>query len=143
MTMPTYDTIAHSYDELHGEEQERKLRIIHSHIKIGKDARVLDVGCGTGLAATHWEARWTGIDPSEELLKIAATRMNVMKGIAEHLPFNDKSFDAVISLTAIHHCDDPRKAINEMKRVSCGPIAISVLKKAKQYEKITAAIHEL
>ena len=37
---------------------------------------------------------------------------------AEHLPFDDGSFDAVVSRVAHHHFDDPGCAVDEMARVS-------------------------
>jgi SAM-dependent methyltransferase len=43
---------------------------------------------------------------------------------AEHLPFADASFDAVVSRVAHHHFDDPGAAMHEMARVSNGLVAI-------------------
>lgn len=43
---------------------------------------------------------------------------------AEHLPFADGSFDAVVSRVAHHHFDDPQAAIDEMARVSVGLVAV-------------------
>jgi SAM-dependent methyltransferase len=37
---------------------------------------------------------------------------------AEHLPFADSSFDAVVTRVAAHHFDDPAAAVHEMARVS-------------------------
>jgi hypothetical protein len=58
---------------------------------------------------------------------------------AEALPFPDASFDAVTCVTAIHHADAPR-AIAEMRRVSRGPIAITVLKRSPQAGAIVTEI---
>jgi len=43
---------------------------------------------------------------------------------AEHLPFADGSFDAVVSRVAHHHFDDPAAAVNEMARVSGGLVLV-------------------
>jgi SAM-dependent methyltransferase len=43
---------------------------------------------------------------------------------AEHLPFADGSFDAVVSRVAHHHFDDPGAAVREMARVSGGLVAV-------------------
>ena len=43
---------------------------------------------------------------------------------AEHLPFADASFDAVVSRVAHHHFDDPDAALGEMARVSAGLVAV-------------------
>ena len=135
-----YDGIAAGYDELHGEEQRNKYRIIADRLNLPQSARVLDVGAGTGVGFSIIPA--IGIDPSPELLKQHPHPESVV-GRAEKLPFPDKSFDAVISVTAIHHANVSR-AINEMRRVSRGPIAITVLKKSAYANAIIAeAIKEL
>jgi SAM-dependent methyltransferase len=43
---------------------------------------------------------------------------------AEHLPFDDGSFDAVVSRVAHHHFDDPGAAVDEMARVSGTLVAV-------------------
>jgi SAM-dependent methyltransferase len=43
---------------------------------------------------------------------------------AEHLPFADGSFDAVVSRVAHHHFDDPAAAMREMARVSGGLVLV-------------------
>jgi SAM-dependent methyltransferase len=43
---------------------------------------------------------------------------------AEHLPFADASFDAVVSRVAHHHFDDPEAAMQEMARVSAGLVVV-------------------
>ena len=43
---------------------------------------------------------------------------------AEHLPFDDGSFDAVVSRVAHHHFDDPAAAVHEMARVSGGLVVV-------------------
>ena len=63
-------------------------------------------------------------------------KANVFFGEAENLPFEDKRFDTVISVTAIQNVDDYETAINEIKRVAKNKIAISVLKKSEKIEKI-------
>ena len=37
---------------------------------------------------------------------------------AESLPFRDRSFDAALSVLALHHCNDPEAAVSEMARVA-------------------------
>jgi len=43
---------------------------------------------------------------------------------AEHLPFDDGSFDAVVSRVAHHHFDEPQAALDEMARVSGGLVVV-------------------
>ncbi len=83
--------------------------------------RILDVGCGTGnftkkLSCLGYDA--IGIDPSSEMLEKALKKsLNCTKGYAENLPFDDKSFDAVISVAAVEFFTDRKRAISEMLRV--------------------------
>ena len=129
-----YDGIAAGYNELHGEEQLKKYRIIADRLQLDTNARVLDVGAGTGIGYSIIPS--IGVDPSPELLKQHPHPESVVAGGAS-LPFPDQSFDAAISVTAIHHTDVP-VAIAEMRRVSRGPIAITVLKKSSQASTIIA-----
>ena len=125
--MDYYDEIAEGYHELHGGEQRKKLALVKKHLKLNPADKVLDVGCGTGLSS-DFEQFVVGIDPSFGLLK--QNKKPSVQGKAEHLPFKDHSFDAVVCLTAIHHFD-VEKALAEMQRVGKKHSAISVLNKAK------------
>lgn len=137
MTDEYYDSIASGYNELHGDEQRKKYTIIADTLKLPEHASVLDVGAGTGLGFSiipHF-----GIDPSPELVK---QHPNAIVGKAEKLPFADKSFDAVICVTAIHHTDY-KQALAEMIRVSRGPIAVTVLRKSPKADEIMQYCQQL
>jgi ubiquinone/menaquinone biosynthesis C-methylase UbiE len=93
--------------------------------------RVLDVGCGPGhfarmlarAAGPHGAV--VGIDAAPEMVEYAGRRARRMAnlrfqaGAAESLPFDDGSFDVVVSSLMMHHLPDelrPRAA-HEMRRV--------------------------
>lgn len=139
--MTYYDYVAEGYDELHKEEQLRKLKVIVDNLEIGPSDRVLDVGCGPGFAAELMDANITGIDPSEELLKRCPFK--AVKGRAEELPFPDNAFDVVISVTAIHNFEFIGKGLQEMKRVGKHRFVFSVLKKAKRFYDINTHIRRI
>ena len=128
-----YNSIAPSYNELHGEEQLKKLELIKPFLD---SDLILDVGCGTGIASPEGSV---GVDPSYELLKYNPNKFVV--GHAEKLPFKNKSFDIITCMTAIHHFELD-KALNEMKRVAKKKVIISVLRKAKNFDKIVERIKE-
>ena len=140
-----YDEIADGYDELHMVEQLQKMTEIIAamgpDIPKKKD-KLLDVGCGSGISTSVWVCDCTGIDPSEKLIAVAqkkyANQQNkrFMVGNAEEMPFADKAFDVVISITAIHNFSDVKKGIIEMKRVGKDRFVFSVLRKAVQIEDI-------
>lgn len=137
--MKYYDKIAKGYDELYEEEQLEKLKQVKKYIKKGS---LLDIGAGTGISTKYFEdiCDCTALDPSKEMLKHYKGKKIV--GNAEKLPFPDKSFDNVICITALHHCDID-KAIKEMLRVvkDDGIVIVTLLKKSKKrlkYKEIDA-----
>lgn len=131
--MGYYNKIAEGYDELYKDEQLHKLQIIKDNIEV--KGKLLDVGCGTGIAYEFFNVDYTGIDPSEELLKQCKGKS--VLGKAEELPFENESFDVVIAVTSLHHCDLD-KAVSEIKRVvkKNGVIVISFLKKSEKLSEI-------
>lgn len=135
--MPYYDSIAGSYNELHGEEQLNKLAIIKKNIKTGKKTKILDVGCGTGISS-DFGCFAVGIDPSSGLLKYNH-HLKIL-GAAESLPFKDNSFDYVISVTSLHNFKDILQSISEIRRVGKKKFVFSVLKKSGKFDAIRLAI---
>jgi SAM-dependent methyltransferase len=88
-------------------------------------ARVLEVGCGTGvitamIAALPAVAEAVGIDPSESLLRRArrhAPHVTFDVGNGQALPYDDESFDGVVFATTLCHVPDPHAALAEARRV--------------------------
>jgi len=141
--MEYYDSISRGYDELHEEEQLKKCRLIAKHFN-PEGREILDVGCGTGIAADFFKCK-AGIDPSEKLLEIAGKKFPKIKFIkagAEKIPFKDNEFDAVISLTAIQNFDDIEKGLGEIKRIA-KEFVLTFLKKSEKKEKIENEIKAL
>lgn len=140
-----YNDLAPGYDQLYEEEQLKKLKIIKENLEIKKIDKLLDVGCGTGISC-QFDCDVTGIDPSEELLKIAEKKLphvQFTKAYAESLPYNDNSFDVVISVTAIHNFENFEKGLEEIKRVGKERFALTVLKKAEKFNEIKNKIESL
>src|SRR5215210_7110863 len=91
---------------------------------------VLDVACGTGnatLPAARAGARATGLDLSPDLLAIARERaadamieVEWVEGDTQHLPFEDDSFDRVLSVFGHMFAPDHEPTAGEMRRV-CRP----------------------
>lgn len=84
---------------------------------------VLDVACGTGdmvLELTKRSYLVTGVDLSEEMLAIAKRKVENGKwevADAEHLPYDDNSFDAVTCAFGVRNFVHLEKGLNEMLRV--------------------------
>src|SRR5689334_4677924 len=90
--------------------------------------KVLDVACGSGNAALAAARRaWgntTGVDFVPALLerareRAAAERLEIefVEGDAQDLPFDDASFDVVMSIYGVMFAPDQEKAASELLRV--------------------------
>lgn len=137
-----YKDIASGYNELHGEEQKKKIALVMQNLELDKNLLLLDIGTGTGLAleALKGKCRCIGIEPCKELIEQANPdiKEKITEASAEKIPFGENKFDAVISITAIHNFDNAEKAITEIKRVAKpkAQIIITILKKAEKAEEI-------
>ena len=80
---------------------------------------VLDVGCGISTVLSCLYAnRRVGVDPlaNEYSRHHDYGGIEIVKGTAENLPFADDEFDAVFCTNCIDHVDDPRKALEQIRR---------------------------
>jgi len=119
-----YNKTSSGYDELYGEEQMEKFNFIKDRIK-GKT--ILDIGCGTGKITSIIPGFVVGVDISKEMIKQYNGRKVVAS--ATNLPFRDKSFDLVFSLTVVQDIKNQEQAISEFKRVG-RHVLFSVLNKS-------------
>lgn len=87
--------------------------------------RVLEVGCGEGYG-THRLAseagEMVGVDVDEETVRHAQARYgsatcHFQPYDGAHLPFEQASFDAVVSLQVIEHVEDVGQYLREIRRV--------------------------
>jgi ubiquinone/menaquinone biosynthesis C-methylase UbiE len=96
-------------------------------IRFPAEARVLEVGCGTG-AVTRELASWPGVaevvglDPSPTFLASARRHhppgnVQFMEGDARALQFPDGSFDVVVFHTTLCHVPEPERALKQAARV--------------------------
>jgi SAM-dependent methyltransferase len=82
------------------------------------DARILDLGCGTGWLADSFES-YVGVDASPEAVE-AARRLgrDVRVGtLDEPLPFDEGAFDGVILKDVLEHVPDPVSVVREARRL--------------------------
>ena len=111
------------------EATEALVRLCHIH----KATYVLDVGCGVGVTpcflAKTVGCRVMGVDISPRMVERSVERARREKVIslvafkaadAQDLPFEDGTFDAVITESVTAFPEDKQKAVNEYARVT-GP----------------------
>ncbi|HOU95762.1 MAG TPA: bifunctional demethylmenaquinone methyltransferase/2-methoxy-6-polyprenyl-1,4-benzoquinol methylase UbiE [Bacteroidales bacterium] len=130
-----FDSIARRYDFLNHFLSFRadilwRRRAIKSVEKTLNPSFILDVATGTAdfaIEATRLNpVKITGIDISEKMLELGrkkiikkglTEKIELVYGDVEHLPFDDNSFDLVMSSFGVRNFSDTFKGINEMARV--------------------------
>lgn len=84
---------------------------------IEKDSKILDLGCGSGIAAKEFrdffKAEVIGVDVKDN--RLVDVPFQIING--ENLPFKDNFFDVVLINYVLHHCQNPEKLLKEAKRV--------------------------
>jgi ubiquinone/menaquinone biosynthesis C-methylase UbiE len=114
-----YDPLGARWEEKHGAALRRQLLA-------DARGRVLELGVGTGLTLSHYPEidELVGVDPSEPMLRRARARaaelgreVTLVQAPAEELPFEDASFDTVITMAVLCTVRDPDRALAEVRRV--------------------------
>ena len=141
------------------------MRKAAGYVSLDRDARVLDVGCGTGTflialyrkclkdTSVKGSVEFVGIDPAERLLgeaKRAAQSdkciIDFKPGVIETIPFPSDYFDVITCTFTLHHLPFhlKRSGLNEIRRVlkPAGQIfIIDIGKPVNAYEKFVSRIN--
>ncbi|MDH4367321.1 MAG: class I SAM-dependent methyltransferase [Dehalococcoidia bacterium] len=129
-----FDGVAPSYDTwaqvLTFFQYLRWREFLVSRMALRPGNLVLDVCTGTaGVAmeiANHHDGRIVGLDVSHLMLEAGLRavekksldgRVQLIQGRAEHLPFPDETFDAVVFTYLLRYVQDPDATIRELSRV--------------------------
>jgi len=95
-------------------------------LNLSSNKNWLDVGCGTGALSAAIEQngrplKITCVDTSENYIEKVKQRISLSSDFrvasAENLPFENESFDIVVSGLALNFFQDLEKALSELKRV--------------------------
>ena len=126
-----FNMISRKYDFMNnimsfGTHYYVKYRSIKS-LNIKPHDNIIDLCCGTGDLARiikyfHPDACVTGIDFSEEMLKIAKTKnpkrkIRYLQGDVTNLPYEDNSFDIVTMGFGLRNIANAEKAVEEAYRI--------------------------
>lgn len=142
-----------------GESMERGHRPVGEQaialMRVGEDARVLDLGCGSGWATrllAGYAARGNviGLDISDEMIEVARSSSNEFDnvefqvGSAERLPFDDRYFTHAFSMESLYYYADVLAALREVHRVlEPGGLFVAVLDLYKENEPSHQWIEQL
>ncbi len=132
-----YDETAEFYDSRYSEIQREKYAHLLSVLRPKEGERILDWGCGTGLARSRLESagvRYFGLDFSQGMLSVHKRRNphRLVLGDCGRLPFRGESFDGIFSATVLQNLDDQLTAFKEIFRVlkPGGKAALSTMRKS-------------
>ena len=119
-----YDEFSETYEKhrhrgYHAMLDDLEVDLTLRHARGGS---LLEAGCGTGLILRRVApecARAVGLDLSAGMLSRASSRgLTVVQGQLDALPFEDASFDTVISFKVLPHVRPIERALEELARVT-------------------------
>ena len=110
-----YDTIGATYTATRRTDPRIAARIWDA---LGDARTVLNVGAGTGSYEPP-DRDVLAVEPSALMRsQRPPDAAPCLAGSAEHLPFDDQSFDAAMAVCTVHHWQDPVAGLREMRRVA-------------------------
>ncbi len=92
---------------------------------LGDAKTILNVGAGAGSYEPA-DRYVVAVEPSRVMRDQREKNVKVpaINAKADHLPFDDKTFDASMALVTVHHWPDIAKGLNELRRVTRGQVII-------------------
>jgi len=118
---------AATYDRLSRGSEDAGLRALRRDLLAGASGRVLEIGAGTGSNLGLYGATIDGLvvtEPESPMLRRLQKAVHehmplaqVVQAPAEQLPFDDDTFDTVVSTLVLCGVDDQVRALQEARRV--------------------------
>ena len=118
---------AATYDRMSRKSEEAGLRALRQSLLADATGRVLEIGAGTGANLPHYGGSIESLVVTEpevpmlrRLQRTAREHLplaQVLRAPAEDLPFEDDSFDTVVSTLVLCGVDDQPRALREARRV--------------------------
>ncbi|TMK70298.1 MAG: class I SAM-dependent methyltransferase [Actinobacteria bacterium] len=115
------------YDRMSRKTEEAGLRALREGLLADASGRVLEIGGGTGANLPHYADDLESLvltEPEPPMLRRLqrkareeAPLAKVLRAPAEDLPFEDDSFDTVVSTLVLCGVDDQARALREARRV--------------------------
>ena len=122
-----YDRFASEFDsKVNMYDTNRRLEVVFNEFLLEENLNnklFLDAGSGTGWFSKEAILRGANVyslDVGENILAEVAKKCNSKRVIGSvlEIPFDDNYFDVALCTEVIEHTPDPRKAVNELARVT-------------------------
>ena len=113
-TPARYDTIGGGYTTYRHPDPRIEAQIWAA---VGDAARIVNVGAGTG-SYERGDRHMVAVEPSAVMIGQRDAKVPVVRACAESLPFPDLSFDVALALMTLHHWQDLRRGLAELRRVA-------------------------
>jgi len=119
--------LAAVYDRLSADQERRWMGDARRRLLAELSGDILEIGAGTGVNFQYYppQARVTAIEPSPNFSKRAQTKVagaqaavELKQADAQHLPFDDDTFDAAVATLVFCTIPDPMAALSEVHRVT-------------------------
>jgi ubiquinone/menaquinone biosynthesis C-methylase UbiE len=118
---------AATYDRMSRRSEEAGLRAMRQRLLADASGRVIEIGAGTGVNIPLYDGSIESLvvtEPEPAMLRRLqrtvrehAPAARVLRAPAEDLPFEDDSFDTVVSTLVLCGVDDQPRALREAHRV--------------------------
>jgi ubiquinone/menaquinone biosynthesis C-methylase UbiE len=118
---------AATYDRMSRKSEEAGLRDVRHGLLAEAGGSVLEIGGGTGANLPHYDGKVESLvvtEPEPAMLRRLQQKVReqaplakVLQAPAEDLPFEDGSFDTVVSTLVLCGVDDQARSLREIRRV--------------------------
>ena len=126
--MPLRKTLfAAVYDRMSRTSEDAGVRALRQRLLADALGNVLEIGAGTGLNLTHYDGKVDSLvvtEPEPAMLRRLqrkareqAPLAKVLRAPAEDLPFEDETFDTVVSTLVLCGVEDQERSLREARRV--------------------------
>jgi ubiquinone/menaquinone biosynthesis C-methylase UbiE len=118
---------AATYDRMVRQSDEAGVGAMRHALLAEAGGSVLEIGTGTGLNLPHYDGKVESLvltEPEPAMLRRLqkkareqAPHAKILRAPAEDLPFEDDSFDTIVSTLVLCGVDDQARSLREMRRV--------------------------